>query len=85
MESDSELCRLCLVPVDPAAVVILNQAEKMIEAIQQITSIQVRISHVNIVIVIIISLTTVTSWYNTLYRLLNLLEIVDIIFLSGDY
>ncbi|XP_062564416.1 zinc finger protein 836-like isoform X2 [Armigeres subalbatus] len=41
MELEPQLCRLCLVPVDPATVVVLNQAVGLIESILQLTTINV--------------------------------------------
>ncbi|XP_062564420.1 zinc finger protein 184-like isoform X4 [Armigeres subalbatus] len=41
MGLEPELCRLCLVPVDAATVVILNQAVQLVESILQLTTIEV--------------------------------------------
>nr|XP_029731732.1 zinc finger protein 184-like [Aedes albopictus] len=41
MDMEPQLCRLCLIPVDPDTVVILNQAVDLIDSILQITTVDV--------------------------------------------
>lgn len=39
-----KMCRLCLESVEPAAVVVLNEAEHLVESIFQLTTIEVIIT-----------------------------------------
>ncbi|XP_029731738.2 zinc finger protein 184 isoform X2 [Aedes albopictus] len=41
MDPEPHLCRLCLIPVEPDAVVILNQAVDLIDSIHQLTTVDV--------------------------------------------